>query len=308
MSAWPSLPYDAWKDTYATLHLWLQIVGKIALAQSPWVNHQWHVTLQVTPRGLATPPIPHGTRIFRFEFDFIAQQLHLHASDGAEAHLPLAPQSVAAFYADLMQRLNALGLPVRIYKKPNELGHAIPFDEDEVHRTYDAVWAERFWRVLLQADRVLRIFRARFRGKSSPVHFFWGAADLAVTRFSGRPAPEHSGGVPNLPDRVVREAYSHECSSAGFWAGAEVHPEPLFYSYAYPEPAGFAQAAIVPPEAAYDAALREFVLPYDAVRLSSAPDETLLAFLESTYAAAAELGQWNRRALEWPPGAPAGRA
>ena len=300
LPVWPSLPYTAWKDTYATLHLWLQIAGKIRLVQSPWVNHQWHVTLHVTARGLTTTPIPHGTRTFQIDLDFIDHRLWLHAADGRSASLPLAPQTVAAFYRRLMALLDDLELPVTIHKRPNEIPNAIRFDQDETHRSYDPEYANRFWRALVQADRVFKAFRARFRGKCSPVHLFWGAADLAVSRFSGRRAPEHPGGVPNMPDAVLREAYSDECSSCGFWPGGERHPQPIFFSYAYPEPQGFPAAAVRPREAHYSTALGEFILPYDAVRESAAPDETLLEFLQSTYDAAANLGRWDRNALEFP--------
>jgi hypothetical protein len=292
-SFWPALPFDPWKDTCATLHLWLQIAGKVRLAQSPWVNHQWHVTLYLTARGLTTSPIPHGARVFQIDFDFIDHRVAVCTSDGGVRVLPLVAQPVAAFYRDLMRALDELGVPVRISRKPNELVRAIPFDQDDEHRAYDADAAQRFWRALLQADRVFKIFRARFRGKCSPVHFFWGSADLAVTRFSGRPAPEHPGGIPNMPDRLVREAYSHECSSCGFWAGGEQYPRPMFYSYAYPEPAGFREAA-----PRYEPALGECVLPYDEVRTAHSPDDTLLEFLQASYEAAADLGKWDRKALE----------
>ena len=300
LSGWPDLPLDAWRDTSATLHLWTQIVGKVRLAQTPWVNHSWHVTLYVTARGLSTSPIPHGLRTFGIEFDFVGHQLTIESSDGRVQHLPLEPQSVATFYSRLMEAMTALDLPVRIHTTPNEIADAIPFDRDETHRSYDRGYASRFWRVLSQADRVLKIFRARFRGKCSPVHFFWGAADLAVTRFSGRPAPEHPGGVPNLPDWVAREAYSHEVSSCGFWAGGGPIAYPVFYSYAYPAPPGFADARVRPDEAFYSQELGEFLLPYDRVRLADSPDDTLLEFLQSTYEAAATLANWDRQALERP--------
>ena len=293
MNAWPQLPYEAWKDTYATLHMWFQIAGKIRLARSPWVNHQWHVTLYVTARGLTTSAIPHGTRVFQVDFDFIDHRLAILTSDGATRSVRLEPQPVAAFYRKVMAAMDELGVPVRISKKPNEVPNAIAFDEDHAPRAYDPEYAERFWRALLQADRVFKVFRGRFQGKCSPVHFFWGAADLAVSRFSGRTAPEHPGGVPNMPDRLVREAYSHECSSCGFWAGGERYPQPVFFSYVYPEPPGFKDAL-----PGYEPALGEYVLPYDAVRAASSPDEKLLEFLQATYAAAADLGRWDRRALE----------
>lgn len=298
LEPWPSLPLEAWRDTYATLHLWLQIVGKIRLIQNPWVNHGWHVTLYVTASGLTTSRIPHGTRAFQIDLDFITHQLEVHTSDGSAATLPLEPQTVATFYRRLMATLRSLGLDVKIRPRPNEIADAIPFEQDEIHGAYDPEYANRFWRILLQTERLFLEFRARFLGKCSPVHFFWGAPDLAVTRFSGRAAPPHPGGVPNLPDWVTREAYSHEVSSAGFWPGGGPIPYPAFYSYAYPEPAGFAEAPIAPPEAFYSTDLREFVLPYDVVRQAPAPDQALLAFLQTTYAAAADLAKWDRRALE----------
>jgi hypothetical protein len=295
---WPELPLEAWKDTCATLHLWTQIVGKVRMAKSSWLNHSWHVTLYVTPRGLSTGPIPYGERVFQIDFDFIDHELCLQSSDGAGSRFALEPQTVADFYARLMRALEKLDLAVDINRLPNEVADPTPFDEDRVHNAYDAEYANRYWRVLLQADRVFRRFRGGFIGKCSPVHYFWGAPDLAVTRFSGRPAPRHPGGVPNLPDAVAREAYSHEVSSAGFWPGGGPVAHAAFYSYAYPEPAGFAQAEVQPTGAFYSQDLREFILPYDAVRGSPSPDGTLLQFLESTYVAAADLGGWDRKSLE----------
>jgi Family of unknown function (DUF5996) len=295
---WPSLPLEAWTDTYASVHMWTQIVGKIRLAQTPWLNHSWHVTLYVTTRGLSTSPIPHGARTFQIDLDFVDHQLTIQSSDGRRAALQLQPQSVATFYARLMEELGKLDLRVRISKRPNEVADPIPFDRDEIPRGYDPEYANRFWRVLVQADRVLKQFRARFTGKCSPVHFFWGAPDLAVTRFSGRRAPEHPGGIPNLPDWVTREAYSHEVSSCGFWPGGGTTPYPAFYAYAYPEPAEFPGVPVKPHGAFYSHELREFLLPYDRVRESDSPDETLLEFLQTTYEAAATLGRWDRSALE----------
>jgi Family of unknown function (DUF5996) len=295
---WPSLPLEAWAETHETLHLWTQIAGKVRLAQTPWANHSWHVPLYVTGRGLTTSPIPHGFRTFQIDFDFIAHRLILQSSDGGTGGFALEPQSVARFYARLMEEMGKLGLHVEIYRKPNEVADPIPFDQDEIHQSYDPEYANRFWRILVQADRVFKEFRSRFIGKCSPVHFFWGAPDLAVTRFSGRPAPEHPGGIPNLPDRVAREAYSHEVSSCGFWAGGGAIPYAAFYSYAYPEPDGFAAAPVKPDAAFYSADLREFILPYDAVRQSESPDRTLLDFLQSTYEAAANLAKWDRASLE----------
>ena len=295
---WPSLPLEAWSDTYATLHLWTQIVGKIRLVQSPWLNHSWHVTLYVTARGLTTSPIPYGTRTFQIDFDFIAHQLTIQSSDGGTGGFPLQPQSVAAFYARLMEEMDRLLLHVSMRVKPSEVADPLPFDQDETHRAYDSEYATRFWQILVQADRVFKQFRARFIGKCSPVHFFWGAPDLAVTRFSGRPAPVHPGGIPGLPDWVTREAYSHEVSSCGFWPGGGPIPYPAFYSYAYPEPAGFAETPDRPDAAFYSTDLREFILPYDAVRQAESPDDILLTFLQTTYEVAARLGKWDRSLLE----------
>jgi hypothetical protein len=295
---WPELPLEAWSDTCTTLHLWTQIVGKIRLAQTPWMNHSWHVTLYVTARGLTTSPIPYGERTFQIDFDFVDHRLAIQSSDGASRALRLEPRSVAAFYARLMQELRTLGLRVHISKRPNEVPDPIPFERDEIHGAYDPEYAQRYWRALVQADRLLKQFRARFAGKCSPVHYFWGAPDLAVTRFSGRRAPAHPGGIPNLPDWVTREAYSHEVSSCGFWPGGGTTPYPAFYSYAYPEPAGFPDAQVKPEGAFYSSELREFLLPYDRVRQSDSPDETLLEFLQTTYETAATLAGWDRDALE----------
>jgi hypothetical protein len=299
---WPALPLEAWKDTCATLHLWLQIAGKLRLVQAPWTNHSWHVALYLTSRGLTTSPIPYEGRTFEILFDFVGHELVVASSPHGDVRVALEPQSVAAFYRRVMEALDRLGVRVRIHKTPSELVDPLPLDQDEVHASYDREYANRFWRVLAQSDRVFKRFRAGFVGKCSPVHFFWGAPDLAVTRFSGRRAPEHRGGVPNLPDRVAREAYSHEVSSCGFWPGGGPVAYPVFYSYAYPEPAGFADAKVEPREASYNRELGEFLLPYDAVRQSRAPDETLIAFLQSTYVAAADLGKWDRAALERPDG------
>jgi uncharacterized protein DUF5996 len=278
--------------------MWTQIVGKIRLTLSPWTNHSWHVTLYVTSRGLTTSPIPHDSDTFEIRFDFIGHQLLIDKSDGARRTIPLKPQSVAEFYRAVMKTLSDLGVTVTIYTVPNEVESAIPFDQDEEHRSYDREYANRFWRVLVQSDRVFKEFRSRFCGKCSPVHFFWGSFDLAVTRFSGRAAPPHPGGVPHLPDEITREAYSQEVSSLGFWPGNAAAPTPVFYSYAYPEPPGFAQAKIRPDAAFYEAKLREFILPYDAVRTAEKPDQVLLDFAQSAYDAASKLGKWDRAALE----------
>lgn len=295
---WPALELHEWLATRDTLHMWLQIVGKVRLIQTPWINHSWHATFYVTSRGLTTSPIPHGAREFQIDLDLVDHRLAIAASDGRRGGFALEPQTVAAFYGRLMDELVRLDLPVRIVARPNEVPEAIPFAGDEVHRDYDPDAVNRFWRMLVQAERVMLQFRARFIGKCSPIHLFWGAMDLAVTRFSGRAAPPHPGGIPNLPDRVTREAYSHEVSSCGFWAGTPPVDYPAFYAYAYPEPPGFADARVRPDGAFYSADFREFVLPYARVRDSSTPDETLLEFFQSTYEAAADLGQWDRAALE----------
>jgi hypothetical protein len=295
---WPELPYDEWKDTCKTLHMWTQIVGKIRLAQTAWVNHGWNVCLYVTAHGLTTSPIPYEGRTFEIDFDFVRHQLRVQTSDGAGESFPLEPRSVADFYRALFACLGRLGIHVKIVPSPNEVAEPIPFERDLAHRAYDRGQANRFFRALSQADRVLKVFRAGFIGKCSPVHFFWGSFDLAVTRFSGRRAPPHPGGVPHLPDRVTREAYSHEVSSCGFWPGNDLVPEAAFYSYAYPEPEGFPIARVQPAAARYDTALHEHILPYEAVRKASSPDALVLDFLESTYVAAAELGGWERSSLE----------
>lgn len=296
---WPELPYAAWKDTRDTLHLWTQIVGKIRLALTPWRNHSWHVTLYVTPRGLTTSPIPHSGGSFSIDFDFIDHLLWLRASDGRVRQMMLRPMPVAEFYASLMAALGELGIVVRINRMPNEIPGAVPFDQDRVHSAYDPDYANRFWRVLLASHDVMAHFRTAFLGKVSPVHFFWGSFDLAVTRFSGRTAPRHPGGVPNLPDQVAQEAYSHEVSSAGFWPGGGGPVEyAAFYSYAYPAPEGFSAARVRPAQAMWSNELGEFLLAYDAVRTARDPDATLMEFLQSTYEAAADLGKWNRAALE----------
>lgn len=300
---WPALSYPAWRDTVATLHLWTQIVGKVRLALTPWVNHSWQVPLYLTARGLGTSPIPSGREIFEMEFDFIAHRLNVRASSGAERTIPLEPQTVGDFYRRVLALLDDMGIDVRIGEIPNEIANPVPFPQDRLHAAYDAAAAHDFWRALVQADRILKLFRSGFLGKASPVHFFWGSFDLAVTRFSGRPAPPHPGGVPSLPDAVTREAYSHEVSSAGFWPGNDAFPQAAFYSYAYPEPEGF-RGARVPPGARFEESLGEFILPYDAVRAAANPDRLLLEFLASTYEAAADGGRWNRGALECGLGVP----
>jgi hypothetical protein len=278
--------------------MWTQIIGKIRLVLAPWANHSWHVTLYLTARGLTTSPIPHGSQTFEIRFDFIDHEVRILKNDGAIRIIKLQPQTVKTFYEAVMNEMNALDLPVTINTTPNEITDAIPFERDEIHRAYNPEQANRFWRVLVQADRVFKEFRSRFCGKCSPVHFFWGSFDLAVTRFSGRPAPPHPGGVPHLPDAIAREAYSQEVSSLGFWPGNEAMPQALFYSYAYPEPKGFADAKIAPAGASYNSQLHEFVLPYETMRAMTSPDEALLEFAQSTYDAASTLAKWDRAALE----------
>jgi hypothetical protein len=296
---WPALPYPTWQPTLDTVHMWTQIVGKIRLTRAPAVNHSWHVVLYVTAHGLTTSPIPFGERTIELAFDFHQHVLLLQTSDGIEQRLPLEAVPVADFYQRVLEALATVGSPVRIHARPNEVERAIPFASDREHRTYDGAHMRDFFTALTQADRLMKQFRGEFIGKASPVHFFWGSFDLAVTRFSGRPAPPHPGGIPNLPDAVAREAYSHEVSSAGFWPGGGILPEAVFYSYAYPEPPGFADAAV--PEAAYyHPQLREFVLPYEAVRTSAQPDALVMDFLHATYNAAADRAGWDRAALERP--------
>jgi hypothetical protein len=278
--------------------MWTQIVGKIRLVQTPWINHSWHTTLYVTSRGLTTLPIPYEGRTFQIDFDFIDHKLLIQASDGGVKTMALGPRSVADFYQELFTKLIELSLNVKIHTTPNELANPIPFEKDHEHAAYEPDYANRFWLALVQADRVFKRFRARFIGKCSPVHFFWGSFDLAVTRFSGRRAPEHPGGVPHLPDWVTREAYSHEVSSCGFWPGSDQLPEPVFYAYAYPEPDGFRTAKVAPRGAAYNSDFREFIFPYEEVRQSASPDDALLEFLQSSYEAAADFGGWDRAALE----------
>jgi hypothetical protein len=297
-TAWPRLPLDEWQSTYATLHLWTQIVGKTRLRLSPMQNHWWHCTLYVTSRGLGTSPVPYGDRTFEIEFDFIDHQLVVRTSDGERRTLPLIARTVTGFYSEYLTLLRSLGFEVRIHGAPNEVADPIPFAEDRVHASYDAEAVQRCWRVLVHSDRVLKEFRGRFIGKCSPVHFWWGGFDLACTRFSGRGAPPHPGGLPNVPDYVTREAYSHECISAGWWPGGGPISEPAFYAYAYPEPPGCPDAPVRPAAARYDRTMREWILPYDAVREAPDPDAALMEFLQSTYDAAAGLGAWNRTALE----------
>jgi hypothetical protein len=301
---WPELPTAAWRETYATLHLWTQIAGKIRLARTPWLNHSWHVALYVTARGLTTSPIPDGNRSFQIDFDFIEHALRISASDGAQRQFVLAGQSVASFHAAIMAALAELGITIAIDEMPNELPEPIRFSLDSQHASYDPDAVRRLFQILVNVDRLFKQFRTGFLGKASPVHFFWGSFDLAVTRFSGRRAPRHPGGVPHLSDAVACEAYSHEESSAGFWPGSGAIDYPAFYSYAYPEPAGFRATPVRPDAAFFSEALGEFILPYDAVRTAAQPDQALLEFLQSSYEAAANGAKWDRDALECTPGQP----
>ena len=295
---WPELPLDAWEDTRDTLHMWTQVVGKVRMALAPRVNHWWHTPLYVNPRGLTTGSIPYGTRTFQIDFDFLDHRLRILDSLGGARMLALRPMTVAQFHSDVMDLLRGMDIRVEIWTTPVEVQTPIPFERDTVHAAYDPVYAQRFWRALVQADRVLNAFRSRFIGKCSPVHFFWGSFDLAVTRFSGRTAPPHPGGVPNLADWVTREAYSHEVSSAGWWPGGGAFRDPAFYAYMYPEPESYAGAAVRPQAAYYHTGMREFILPYPAVRDSADPDRAVMDFLQSTYEAGAALAEWDRGALE----------
>jgi hypothetical protein len=290
---WPELPYLQWRDTIATLQLWTQIAGKVRLELSPWLNHSWQVPLYVNARGLGTGPIHSSARIFEIDFDFVDHLVILNTPDSAARGFALEPMPVAAFYRRLMAALAGAGIDVTINTLPSEIANPIRFEDDQLHASYDASMVNAFWRALVQIDRVFKQFRTGFLGKCSPVHFFWGSFDLAVTRFSGRKAPLHPGGVPGLPDAVAREAYSHEVSSAGFWPGNEVHPHAAFFAYAYPAPQGFAEAKVEPAEAAWSTTLSEWLLPYDALRNAVDPDAALLRFLETTYRAAADLAHWD---------------
>jgi len=295
---WPALPQADWSDTCATLQLWMQVVGKIRLALTPATNHCWNVTLYPTIRGLTTLPMAYGTQLLEIDFDFLKHQLLLQTDEGACSTISLEPMTVAAFYQRVMTSLESLGTPVPIWPVPVEVAQPIPFLEDVVHKSYDPEFAQRFWRVLLQTTRVFNQFRARFQGKVSPIHLFWGALDLACTRFSGRNAPVHPS-MSGLPDRVTRDAYSHEVSSCGFWPGAP-GIEPFFYSYAYPGPPGYQAYLVEPAGATFNSAFGEFILPYEPMRTSADPDGALLAFLQSTYEAAANCAKWDRAALEMP--------
>ncbi|HUN89065.1 MAG TPA: DUF5996 family protein [Terriglobales bacterium] len=290
---WPAIPLKDWQDTRATLHMWTQVVGKVRLALTPLVNHWWNVPLYVSARGLTTSPIPYGDRLFELQFDFLDQQLVLQMSDGSRTVLPLTPMSVADFYREVMHMLRSNAIEVKIWHMPVEIPDPIPFDEDQVHAAFDPQATRRFWRVLQSVECVFEEFRSRFIGKCSPIHFFWGSFDLAVTRFSGRRAPERPGA-----DRITREAYSHEVSSVGFWPGGGNIADAAFYSYTAPEPPGFRDWPVRPAAARYDARIGEFLLMYDDVRTASSPGTALLDFCQSTYEAGATLGEWDRNALE----------
>ncbi len=301
---WPEIPFAAWQETCTTLHMWTQIVGKYRLARTPWQNHSWHATLYVTARGLTTSLVPDGPGGVQVDFDFIDHKLIVTATDGTSKTLPLSPMTVADFHDRFRTQLNAIGANASFHGAPNEVADPIPFAEDVTHAAYDADAVNRFWQALVRIDNVFKHFRTGFVGKASPVHLFWGSFDLAVTRFSGREAPPHPGGFPAMPDTVTREAYSHEVSSAGFWPGGGPIDDAAFYSYAYPTPDGFAQAKVAPTDAAFDASLGEYLLPYEAVRTAADPEHTLLDFLQTTYEAAASCANWDRPALECPFGSP----
>lgn len=295
---WPVLSYEKGKDTYATLHMWTQIVGKIKLSVMPWINHSWHVTLHLTPTGLSTWDMPSENKNFQIDFDLIDHQLKILTSDGGKKSFKLQGISVADFYQKIFTDLNELGIDVQIFTTPVEMENPIPFEKDTKNATYNKEVARSLHQALLKAQNVLTHVRCNFTGKCSPVHFFWGSFDMAVSRFSGRPAPTHPGGIPHLPDWVAEEAYSHEVASFGFWPGSEALPEAAFYAYLYPEPEGYKDAAVIPEAAYYHQALKEFVLPYSAVQKAADPHEALLEFLNSTYNAGATLAKWDREALE----------
>lgn len=300
-AAWPELSLPAWVDTYSTLHMWTQIIGKVQMTLSPDVNHWWHTTFHVTADGLSTWTMPYRDRAITIAFDFLEHRLLIRSSDGSGRKIPLLPSSVADFYREVMRALSSLGIEVSIWTMPVEVPSPVPFDQDHGHASYDREYVHRWWQALVQSERVFQRFRSRFLGKTSPVHFFWGAFDLAVTRFSGRRAPLHPGGMPGIGDWVLHEAYSHEVSSVGFWPGGAGVDYPAFYAYAYPTPAGFGEYPVKPAQAFYHQDLGEFLLPYDSVRTAADPDRTLMDFLQSTYEAAAELADWDRQALERPP-------
>jgi hypothetical protein len=303
-ASWPELDWAQWRETAIALQLRCQIVGKVRLALAPWLNHSWHVPFYITARGWTTSAIPAGERILQIDFDLVGDRVLLATSEGDECTIPLAPGSIADFHGALMAALHDFGIDCDYDPRPSEMPDALPFAEDHAQRPYDADAARRFWRALIQVQRVFGEFRTSFLGKASPIHLFWGSFDLASTRFSGRTAPRHPGGMPGLPDAVTCEAYSHEEASVGFWPGSDAYPHAAFYAYAYPAPAGYAEAKIAPAEAMWHAEMGEFLLPYDAVRAAPDPDAALMAFCQSTYDAAADLGKWDRAALDCPRGAP----
>ncbi len=296
---WPEIPFNDWKETFYTIQLWVQIVGKIRLIKMPWINHSWHVTLYVSPVGLTTGSIPHENGIFQIDFDFQNHWLTITTSTGQNEKIDLYPRSVASFYNELFAKLESMDIQAYIYAVPNEIEPAIPFKEDETHKSYDKEKMNLYFQALVSTHSVFTRFRAGFIGKCSPVHIFGGAFDLAVTRFSGREAPQHPGGVPNIPLKVMQESYSHEVSSCGLWPGSEQFQMPAFYSYCYPTPASFGEQKVAPEEAFYSKEMGEFFLPYDAVRLSDNPEATLLQFMQSTYEAAANTANWDREKLEF---------
>ncbi len=296
---WPDIPFNDWKETVYTVQLWLQIVGKIRLKKMPWMNHSWHTTLYVSPLGLTTGTIPYENGIFQIDFDFQNHHLLITSNEGRNEKMNLYPRTVADFYNELFSKLESMDIHAFIYAVPNEIEPAIPFKEDETHKSYDKDKMNLYWQALVSCHNVFTRFRAGFIGKCSPVHFFWGAFDLAVTRFSGREAPKHPGGAPNIPLKVMQESYSHEVGSCGFWPGSEQFPMPAFYAYCYPTPAAFGEQDVQPKEAFYSKEMGEFFLPYDAVRLSKHPEDTLLQFLQTTYEAAANTAQWDRKKLEF---------
>ena len=295
---WPALDYNSYKETVQLVHLWTQIIGKVRLRKMPWLNHSWHVSLYVSPRGFTTGSIPYENGLFEIEFDFLNHLLHFRTSAASGGKIALESQTVAAFYQSTFEQLEQLGIPVSIHPAPNEMEPAIPFAEDHRPQTYDPVQMLNLWQAFVSVHKVFLKFRAGFIGKCSPVHLFWGAFDLAVTRFSGKEAPQHPGGMPNMPLKVMQEAYSHEVSSAGFWPGGPMHEEAIFYAYAYPAPDGFAKAVVRPAQASFLETMGEFILPYEVVRTAPDPDAMLLDFLQSTYDAAAELGAWDQEAFE----------
>lgn len=295
---WPKLEFSEWKETLYTLHLWTQIAGKIRLRNLPWLNHSWHVTLYVSPTGLTTGSIPYKDGLFQLDFDFIHHWLIIQTGKEENEIIKLYPRTVASFYKELMEKLTSAGIETHIHSTPNEIDPAIPFEKDETHQSYDPDQVNDFWKALVKIHTVFTRFRAGFTGKCSPVHFFWGSFDLAVTRFSGRLAPLHPGGAPNVPVRVMQEAYSHELSSCGFWPGNEQVPQAVFYAYCYPSSIAFSQQPVSPAEAYFDEQMGEFILPYEAVRKSADPEQMLLQFMQTTYEAAANAGNWDREALE----------